>query len=53
MRYSYFSDVLCWLARTTPYKCLIYSNRSKVCKQFPICMEDLQDVNYQCGYSFR
>jgi hypothetical protein len=41
------------VGKNPPYKCLIYSNRSKVCKQFPICREDLEDVNYQCGYSFR
>ena len=34
-------------------RCRIYNHRSKVCMQFPISEEDLMDVNYQCGYSFR
>jgi hypothetical protein len=34
-------------------RCRIYNHRSKVCMQFPVSEEDLMDVNYQCGYSFR
>lgn len=34
-------------------RCRIYNHRSKVCMQFPISEEDLMDVNYQCGHSFR
>ena len=42
------------LAGETPnLRCRIYNHRSKVCMQFPISEEDLMDVNYQCGYSFR
>ena len=33
-------------------RCLIYKHRFKVCRLFPITKEDLEDVNYQCGYSF-
>jgi Fe-S-cluster containining protein len=42
------------LVGETPHlRCRIYTHRSKVCMQFPISEEDLGDVNYQCGYSFR
>jgi hypothetical protein len=34
-------------------RCRIYNHRSRVCMQFPISEEDLRDLNYQCGYSFR
>jgi hypothetical protein len=34
-------------------RCRIYNRRSKVCMQFPISEEDLMNVNYQCGHSFR
>ena len=34
-------------------RCRIYNHRSRVCMQFPISEEDLRDVNYQCGHSFR
>jgi Fe-S-cluster containining protein len=33
--------------------CRIYPHRSRVCSQFPISNEDIKDVNYKCGYSFR
>lgn len=42
------------LVGETPHsRCRIYNHRSKVCMQFPISEEDLMDVNYQCGHSFR
>jgi len=34
-------------------RCRIYGFRSKVCRLFPISEEDLKDVDYQCGYSFK
>ena len=41
------------VGKTPHLRCRIYNHRSKVCMQFPISEEDLRDVNYQCGYSFR
>src|SRR4030042_63314 len=41
------------VGETRHLRCKIYNHRSKVCMQFPISEEDLRDVNYQCGHSFR
>ena len=33
-------------------RCMVYDDRPKPCKAFPIDERDLADVNFQCGYFF-
>ena len=33
-------------------RCLVYDDRPKPCKAFPIDERDLADVNFHCGYFF-
>lgn len=34
-------------------RCLIYSIRPRVCREFPISLKDVGDVNFQCGFFFK